>query len=107
ARTTTTGRILPGKTLIACQAALSLVLLSASGLLTLALQRLETQDLGVAADSRIVARIDPRLGGYTAASLPMLYQRLHDAVASIPGVASVGLALYSPQASNVWAAAVA
>src|SRR5262252_964057 len=52
------------KALVVFQAALSLVLLSASGLLTAALLRLENQAFGFDREGRVVANIDPRLGGY-------------------------------------------
>jgi predicted permease len=87
---------LPRKTLVVFQAALSLVLLSAAGLLTAALQRLENNDLGFAQDRRIIANIDPRLAGYRSDQLPTLYRRIHDSIASIPGVSSVALCQYSP-----------
>ncbi len=87
---------LPRKTLVVVQAALSLVLLSAAGLLTAALQRLENNDLGFAQDRRIVVSSDPRLAGYRSDQLPTLYRRIHDSIASIPGVSSVALSQYSP-----------
>jgi predicted permease len=88
------------------QTALSLVLLSAAGLLTAALQRLENQDFGFAQDRRIVASMHPRLAGYRTDRLPLLYRRIHDSIASIPGVSSVALCLYSPQKGGGWGAAV-
>jgi predicted permease len=87
---------LPRKTLVVFQAALSLVLLSAAALLTAALQRLENQDLGFVQDRRIVASMDPRLAGYRSDQLPTLYRRIHDSIASIPGVSSVALCQYTP-----------
>jgi len=87
---------LPRKTLVVVQAALSLVLVSAAGLLTAALQRLENQDLGFVQDRRIVASMDPRLAGYRSDQLPTLYRRIHDSIANLPGVSSVALSQYSP-----------
>jgi predicted permease len=87
---------LPRKTLVVLQAAFSLVLLSAAGLLTAALQRLENQDLGFAQDRRIVASMDPRLAGYRSDQLPALYRRVRDSITNIPGVSSVALCQYSP-----------
>jgi predicted permease len=87
---------LPRKTLVVFQAALSLVLLSAAGLLTATLKRLENQDLGFVQNRRIVASTDPRLAGYRSDQLPTLYRRIHDAMTSIPGVSSVALCQYSP-----------
>ena len=100
-RSTTRAGSLPRKTLVVFQAALSLVLLSASGLLTTALQRLENQDLGFDQDRRIVATINPRLAGYRSEELSLLYRRIHDSIAGIPGVASVALCLYSPPGGGV------
>ncbi len=93
---------LPRKTLVVFQAALSLILLSASGLLTTALHRLENQDLGLDQDRRLVANIEPRLAGYRPEQLTPLYRRIHDSLASIPGVSGVTLSTYSPQNGNQW-----
>jgi predicted permease len=93
---------LPRKALVVFQAALSLVLLSASGLLTAALHRLETQDFGFDQDRRIVAKINPMLAGYRLAQLSPLYRRIHDAVVSIPGVSQIALCTYSPLSNNAW-----
>ena len=93
---------LPRKTLVVFQAALSLVLLSASGLLTAALHRLENQDFGFKQDGRIVASIDPRIAGYRLDQLTPLYQRIHDSVSSIPGVSAAALCIYSPMGGNAW-----
>ena len=87
---------LPRKALIVFQIALSLALLSASGLLSSALHALETQDFGFEQDRRMVAKINPRLAGYRPAQLSQLYRRIHESIASIPGVSSVALCLYSP-----------
>ncbi len=96
----------PRKALVVFQAALSLVLLSASGLLTTALHRLESQDLGFDRDRRIVANVNPRLAGYRTDRLPALYRRIHDSIASVPGVTSAALCLYSPQSGGGWGAGV-
>ena len=87
------------------QAALSLVLLSASGLLTAALHSLEHQDFGFEQDRRVVANIDPRLAGYRTDQLSLLYRRIRDSIANIPGVSSVALCLYSPLVGG-WGAGV-
>jgi predicted permease len=105
-RSITRATSLPRKTLVVLQAALSLVLLSASGLLTTALQRLENQDFGFEQDRRIVANINPRLAGYRTDQLSLLYRRIHDSVAGIPAVSSVALCLYAPLAGPGWGAGV-
>jgi predicted permease len=93
-----TGRAgsLPRKALVALQAALSLGLISAAGLLTTALQRLEHQDFGFEQDGRFLVNINARLAGYKTEQLPALYRRIHDAIANVPGVSSVALCLYAP-----------
>jgi predicted permease len=97
---------LPRKALVVFQIALSLALLSASGLLTSALHALEAQDFGFEQDRRLVAKINPRLAGYRPVQLSQLYRRIRDSIASIPGVSSVALCLYSPPdggwGSRVW-----
>ena len=105
-RSTARAGSLPRKTLVVVQAALSLVLLSAAGLLTAALQRLENQDFGFEQDRRIVATMNPRLAGYRPGQLSPLYRRIHDSIAGIPGVSSVALCLYSPQSGGGWGAGV-
>ncbi len=93
---------LPRKSLVILQAALSLTLLSASGLLTAALRKLEHQDLGFEQDQRSVVNIDPVLASYKPEQLEQLYRRIRDSVTSIPGVSSVGTCLYSPQSGDSW-----
>ena len=92
----------PRKTLVIVQAALSLVLLSAAGLLTVALGNLEKQDFGFEQDRRTIVSVDPQLAGYRADQLDALYRRLHDAVAQMPGVSGVAICAYSPQSGSNW-----
>jgi len=101
-RSTRTAASLPRKTLVVLQASLSLVLLSASGLLTEALHKLERQDFGFEQDHRMVVNIDPALAGYKPSQLDDLYRAVQDAMTSIPGVASAALCLYSPQGGDSW-----
>lgn len=97
---------LPRKTLVVFQAALSLVLLSASGLLTAALDNLEHQDFGFDQDRRMVVNFDPRLAGYQPEQLTPLYRRVYDTLSGIPGVSAVALCIYSPLNGNSWGAEV-
>src|SRR5580658_5533339 len=94
------------KTLVVLQAALSLVLLSTSGLLAGALHHIENEHFGFDQERRIVAHMDPRLGGYSLAQLTPLYQRIQDTVSRIPGVSDVAVCLYSPLGGNNWGAGV-
>jgi predicted permease len=97
---------LPRKSLVVFQAALSLVLLSAAGLLTAALHNLENQDFGFDQNHRIVAKINPMLAGYRPDQLTSLYRRIHDSLAAIPGVSVVALCTYSPLSNYNWGTAV-
>lgn len=97
---------LPRKTLVILQAALSLVLLAASGLLTAALHNLEHQDFGFDPDRRIVVNFDPRLAGYGPEQLSPLYRRIDNTLLGIPGVSAVALSIYSPLSGNNWGAEV-
>jgi predicted permease len=96
----------PRKTLVVFQAALSLVLLSAAGLLTAALHNLENQNFGFEQDGRIVVNINPRIAGYRTNQLSSLYRRIHDAIVGIPGVSSVALSQYSPLSGGAWGSGV-
>jgi predicted permease len=93
---------LPQKSLIVFQAALSLVLLVGAGLLTKSLRNMEHQNFGLQTDNRYVLHLDPAGAGYKEETLPALYQQLEQQFESIPGVQSVGLALYSTLEGNNW-----
>jgi predicted permease len=97
---------LPRKTLVVFQAALALVLLSVSGLLTSALLSLENQNFGFDQEQRIVANINPRLVGYEGQQLTPLYRRIQDSLSSIPGVSGVALCIYSPLGGNNWGGSI-
>jgi predicted permease len=93
---------LPQKSLIVLQATLSLVLLVGAGLLTRSLRNLEHQNYGISTTGRYVVHIDPAGAGYTPARLNALNDQLDQQLSAIPGVQSVGLALYSPLEGNNW-----
>lgn len=93
---------LPQKSLIVFQAALSLVLLVGAGLLTQSLRNLEHQNFGIATDNRYVFHFDPEGAGYTIATIREANLQLERELSAIPGVQSVGLALYSALEGNNW-----
>jgi predicted permease len=93
---------LPQKSLIVFQAALSLVLLVGAGLLTRTLQNLERQNFGLSTANRYVVHLDPMGAGYNVASIRALDERVEQEFSSLPGVKSVGLALYSTLEGNNW-----
>jgi predicted permease len=93
---------LPQKSLIVVQAALSLVLLMGAGLLTQSLRNLERQDFGITTANRYVIDLDPAGAGYDTAHVSALNEQLERELSSLPGVKSVGLALYSPLEGDNW-----
>lgn len=105
-RSTIRAASLPRSALVVFQSALALVLLSAAGLLIATLQKFESQDFGFEQNRRMDVDMNPRLAGYRADQLPLLYRRIRESVMSIPGVTSTALCLYSPQSNRNWGAAV-
>ena len=97
---------LPQRSLIVVQAALSLVLLVGAGLLTKSLRNMEHQNFGLQTENRYVLHLFPAGAGYTEEKLPALYQQLEQQFGALPGVESVGLALYSTLEGNNWGEAV-
>ncbi|HET6177834.1 MAG TPA: ABC transporter permease [Candidatus Sulfotelmatobacter sp.] len=93
---------LPQKSLIVFQAALSLVLLVGAGLLTQSLRNLQHQDFGIATANRYVFHFDPAGAGYTIATIPAFNERLEREFSTLPGIQSVGVALYSTLEGNNW-----
>jgi predicted permease len=90
------------KSLVIAQAALSLVLLCAAGLLTQSLRNMRQQDFGFQVENRHILRIDPRMAGYHAEDLPSFYRGLRESLEAIAGVSRVSFALYTPLEGNNW-----
>jgi len=101
-RSTGDRSLLPQKTLIVLQAALSLVLLVGAGLMTQTLRNLEHQNFGITTANRYVIHIDPMGAGYNLQTIGALNQRIEDDFKALPGVKSAGLALYSALEGNNW-----
>jgi predicted permease len=90
------------KTLVVLQAALSMVLLCAAGLLTRSLSNMQNQNFGFDTANRYILHIDPQMAGYKPEQLEALYRQLRDNIAAIPGVKQVGFSLYSPMEGDNW-----
>jgi predicted permease len=97
-RSVTSGRrgLSAAQTLVVAQIALSLVLLTGASLFARSLINLERQPLGFDEDHVLIARINPRLAGYTAANVTAMYRTIYDRIRTLPGVRSATLARYSP-----------
>jgi predicted permease len=70
--------------------------------MTKSLNNLENQNFGVTTDNRYVMHVDPAGAGYRADRLPELYRQIESRLSSLPGVANVGMALYSPLEGDNW-----
>jgi predicted permease len=87
---------------VIAQAALSLVLLCAAGLLIQSLRNMQHQQFGFDTTNRYILHIDPRMAGVQEASMPAFYREVRDNLAAIPGVSKVAFALYSPMEGDNW-----
>lgn len=78
-----------GKSLIAGQVAISLLVLFAAGLLVRSLQKLMTQDFGYPRDHLVISRLDPIGAGYSNDQMKLLAQQLKERLGATPGVRAV------------------
>ena len=92
----------PQRVLVITQAALSVVLLCAAGLLLRSLSNLQTQDFGFQTTDRYIVGINPFLAGYKPEQTDDLYRKLHESLMQIPGTQRVAFALYTPLSDDNW-----
>ena len=90
------------KSLVILQAALSLVLLCAAGLLLQSLRNMRDQHFGFETPNRYILHVDPQMAGYKPDQLEALYRQLRGSLAAVPGVKQVSYSLYSPMEGNNW-----
>ena len=90
------------KSLVVIQAAFSLVLLCAAGLLTRSLSNMHNQSFGFETANRYIFHIDPQMAGYTSPQLEPLFRQLRENLSAIPGVKQVSFSLYTPMEGNNW-----
>ena len=101
-RSTAQGGSWTQKSLVVLQAALSLVLLCAAGLLTQSLRNMHNQHFGFETPNRYLLHIDPQMAGYKPDQVEALYRQLRGNLAAIPGVKQVSYSLYMPMEGNNW-----
>jgi len=90
------------KSLVIVQAALSLVLLCAAGLLTRSLSNMQHRNFGFETPNRYILHIDPQMAGYSPETLEPLYRQMRDALAALPGIQRASFSLYSPMEGDNW-----
>jgi predicted permease len=89
-------RSLAGKTLVAAQVALSIVLLIGAGLFARTLANLRTFDAGFDRDHILLFGIDPTRAGYKGASSAGVYRDLLDRIRALPAVGSASASIITP-----------
>lgn len=94
--------MLPQKTLVVLQAALSLVLLAGAGLMVQTLRNLTGQQFGFRMEGAVVVDVNAGFGGYAPEKLASIYGEIDRQLRQIPGIRNVALALYSPMSGNNW-----
>jgi predicted permease len=85
-----------GRLLVAGQIAITVLLLTMAALFGRTLQQVARIDVGFTRGSVLLGRLDPIAAGYTLETLPALYRRLIEHVASAPGVVSASMSLRAP-----------
>jgi predicted permease len=89
----------PARLLVVLQVALSLVLVTGTGLLVKSFRNLLSVDVGFDRERLLSVIIDPRLAGAEPQDIPALQRRVRDSVAALPEVGSVSLAMCGVQTS--------
>jgi predicted permease len=93
------GALNPAQLLVILQVALSLVLVTGTGLFVRSFLNLLNVDIGVERERLLTVGVDPRLSGRPPHELPEMYRRVLDAVVAVPGVHSASLAMCGVQSS--------
>ncbi|HTX40917.1 MAG TPA: ABC transporter permease, partial [Acidobacteriaceae bacterium] len=94
------------KILVVAQAAISLALLCAAGLLIRSLTNLQHQHFGFVTQNRTIVHIDPQMAGYQAPQMDTFHRQLEETLAAIPGVKEVTYSTYSPMEGDNWGTGV-
>ena len=89
-------RRLIGRALVVAQVALSVIMLSAAGLLVSHLSNLRNLNLGFERDSVLLVTLDPSRSGYERLQLSNRYRDLLGRLQSIPGVSAATLSGTTP-----------
>jgi predicted permease len=88
------------KALVVAQAAVSVVLLCAAGLLILSLRKLEHQHFGFEAANRTIVKLNTETAGLPPERLDDFYRKVNDSLSTIPGVERVAWSTWSPMDGN-------
>ena len=93
------GRLPGGRVLVVAQIALSFALLAGAMVFVRTLHNLLTIDPGFRAAHLVTAKFDPRMAGYTPATMASLRERLLEGARAIPGAQSAAVAMCGTMAN--------
>ncbi|MFP4624740.1 MAG: ABC transporter permease, partial [Gemmatimonadota bacterium] len=93
--------------LVTAQIALSMTLLVAAGLFIRSLANVSRVDLGIETERMVTFTIAPVLNGYEPDRSRVLFERLEEELAAVPGVTGVSAAMVGLLAGNSWGSSVA
>ena len=88
--------------LVTAQLALSMTLLAAAGLFIKSLTNVSRVDLGLRTDNMVQFSVSPVLNGYEAERSRILFERIAEEMAALPGVSSVSSSLVPVLAGSNW-----
>ena len=88
--------------LVTAQIALSMALLISAGLFVKSLRNVSRVNLGVKVDDLVTFGIEPDLSGYTPARAHVFFDRVHEALAAVPGVTGVTEAMVPILSGGSW-----
>jgi predicted permease len=94
------------KILVVAQAAISLAVLCAAGLLIRSLTNLRHQHFGFETQNRYILHIDPQMAGYKTQQADAFYRQLKETLEAIPGVKQATYSTYTPMEGNNWGSGV-
>lgn len=88
--------------LVTVQIALSMALLISAGLFLKSLTNVSRIDLGIRIDNVITFGISPSLNGYDSTQSRLLFERVEEELATLPGVTAVSASMIALMAGNSW-----
>ena len=91
-----------GNILVVVQVALSLILVVAAGLFMRTFSSLANLDLGFERDPVLIVNVNAQRLALEPPDRPAFYERLRQAAASVPGVATVAASAVTPIAGSTW-----
>jgi predicted permease len=89
-------------TLATAQIALSMALLVSAGLFIRSLSNVSRVNLGVSVDNMVTFGVSPELNGYTPERSQILFARLEEELASLPGVTGVTASIVPILSNSNW-----